>query len=92
MGESDVTVIANELLVTCLMLVGPSILASLVVGLAISIFQAVTSIQEQTLSFAPRILAVGIVIALTLSFSLDVAVDYTERMMMYFVDSGMMGQ
>ncbi len=88
MSETDVTVIANELLTTCLLLVGPSILASLVVGLVISIFQAVTSIQEQTLSFAPRILAVGIVIALTLSWSLGIAVDYTHRMIMYYVESG----
>ena len=88
MNESDVVVIANELLLTCLMLVGPSILASLVVGLAISIFQAVTSIQEQTLSFAPRILAVGVVMALTLSWSLGLAVEYTRQMITYFVDAG----
>lgn len=42
-----------------LMLVTPILLTTIVVGLAISLFQSVTSIQEQTLSFAPKLFAVG---------------------------------
>lgn len=86
MDESEVTNIVNELLLTGLYLVGPAVLTSLLVGLLISIFQTVTSIQEQTLSFAPRILAVGIALALTMSWTLQVAMDFTTKLMTYTLE------
>ncbi len=58
--------ISRDLMLTSLLLVTPVVLVSLLVGLIISIGQTVTSIQEQTLTFAPRIVAVvGIIIVLT---------------------------
>jgi len=58
--------IGRELMVLALLLSAPVVVVSLVVGLAISIAQTITSVQEQTLSFAPRIVAVvGVVIFLT---------------------------
>jgi flagellar biosynthetic protein FliQ len=58
--------IGRDLMVASLLLVAPVVVVSLAVGLLISIAQTVTSIQEQTLTFAPRIVAVvGIVIFLT---------------------------
>ena len=87
MDELDVTRIANEMLITALWMVGPAVLTSLVVGLLISIFQTVTSIQEQTLSFAPRIVAVGLVIALTLSWTIQIAVDFTQRLLTYTLET-----
>ena len=64
MGEA--ITIGRDLMVASLLLVAPVVVVSLVVGLLISIAQTVTSIQEQTLTFAPRIVAVvGIVIFLT---------------------------
>ena len=86
MDESEVTNIVNELLLTGLYLVGPAVLTSLLVGLLISIFQSVTSMQEQTLSFAPRILAVGIALALTMSWTLQVAMDFTTKLMTYTLE------
>ena len=80
MENIDVVSISNQLLLTSLLLVTPTVAASLAVGLLISIFQAITSIQEQTLSFAPRIVAVGLVISLTLAWSLELAVDFTRQM------------
>lgn len=50
------------------LIVGPILLVSLVVGLTISIFQAATSISEQTLTFVPKLLAVFIVIVLMLPY------------------------
>jgi flagellar biosynthetic protein FliQ len=73
--------IGQDLLVTVLWLSGPAILASLIVGLAISLMQTVTSIQEQTLSFAPRIVAVGVVMLLTLPWMLQQSTAFTMRMM-----------
>ena len=66
MEMTDAISIGRDLMMTSLLLVTPIVIVSLVVGLLISIFQTVTSIQEQTLTFAPRIVAVvGVIIFLT---------------------------
>ncbi len=70
-------------MITSLILVAPVVIVSLLVGLLISIGQTVTSIQEQTLTFAPRIIAVvGIVIFLT-PWYLQMMQSFTDRMMHY---------
>jgi flagellar biosynthetic protein FliQ len=81
METLNVVEIGQDLLITTLMLSGPSIIVSLVVGLAISLMQTVTSIQEQTLSFAPRIVAVGLIMLLTLPWTLEQSSAFTMRMM-----------
>ncbi len=85
MTYSLVVQIGRELLFTAMILALPTVLVSLVVGLFISIFQTVTSIQEQTLSFAPRILAVGLVLAFTLPWTLQVLTNFTTRMFLLIV-------
>lgn len=66
MEMSDAILIGRDLMLTSLLLVAPIVVVSLIVGLVISIAQTVTSIQEQTLTFAPRIVAVaGITMLLT---------------------------
>jgi len=56
--EGQVMDISREAIYTVILTAAPLLLTSLVVGLIISIFQTVTSIQEQTLTFVPKILAV----------------------------------
>ena len=58
MTIDDVTAIASSALYLVVKVAAPVLLVSLVVGLLISIFQTVTSIQEQTLTFVPKIIAV----------------------------------
>lgn len=58
MTEGQVLDIAREALYTIILCAAPLLIISLVVGLIISIFQTVTSIQEQTLTFVPKIIAV----------------------------------
>lgn len=58
----------------------PILLAGLVVGLVISVFQAVTQIQEQTLTFIPKILATAAVIIVAGPWMLDQLVVYTEQL------------
>ena len=55
-------------------------LAGLVVGLIVSVFQAVTSIQEQTLSFIPKILVIGAVLAIGGPWMLDQMLTYTTNL------------
>jgi flagellar biosynthetic protein FliQ len=56
--ESAVLDIAREAIYTIIITAAPLLLVSLVIGLTVSIFQTVTSIQEQTLTFVPKILGV----------------------------------
>jgi flagellar biosynthetic protein FliQ len=76
----EVVEIGRDLLVTAMWLAGPPVFISLLVGLAVSIFQTVTSVQEQTLSFAPRIVAVGVVLIVALPWMLTLASSFTMRM------------
>lgn len=80
MEFNDTIVIGRELLMLALLLSTPIVIVSLVVGLIISIAQTVTSIQEQTLTFAPRIVAVvGIILAL-MPWYLTTLKTFTLRM------------
>lgn len=58
MTVDEVTAIASSALFVVIKVAAPVLMVSLIVGLIISIFQTVTSIQEQTLTFVPKILAV----------------------------------
>lgn len=58
MTTNDVTVIAEQAIYTIIKCSAPMLLVSLCVGLLVSIFQTVTSIQEQTLTFVPKVLAI----------------------------------
>ena len=59
---------------------GPLLLCGLVVGLAVSLFQAVTSIQEQTLSFIPKIIALALLIVVLGPWMLDQLVNYATNL------------
>ena len=77
----EVLEIAREFLSTALLIALPALAVSLVVGLVVSILQTITSIQEQTLSFVPRLLAVGSVMLICLGWILQLAVQFTTSML-----------
>ena len=87
MASSEIVVIGRDLLMTALLLSLPAVMVSLLVGGCISVFQTVTSIQEQTLTFAPRIVAVALVLMGTLPWTLKVAVAFTSRMMLRMIEA-----
>ena len=58
----------------------PVLLVSLIVGLIISIFQTVTSIQEQTLTFVPKIIAIFLTLILLGSWMMNTKVEYTVQL------------
>lgn len=80
MNELVIAQIGKEALKTALLVAGPALLVSLVVGLAISIFQVVTSLQDQTIAFVPRIVAVMVVVALAFPWMAQVLVSFTSHM------------
>ncbi|MEE1305777.1 MAG: flagellar biosynthesis protein FliQ [Agathobacter sp.] len=63
--------IAKEAIYTMIITAAPLLLVSLIIGLIVSIFQTVTSIQEQTLTFVPKVLAVFLTLMICGSWMLD---------------------
>jgi flagellar biosynthetic protein FliQ len=74
--------LTRRALVLSLELSLPVLLVGMVVGFLVSLLQAVTQIQEQTLSFIPKILAVAATVFLTLPWMLNVLVDYTREVLL----------
>ena len=68
--------LARELLFTALVVAGPLLLVGLVVGVAVSLFQALTSVQEQTMSLVPKMIAVILVALALMAPALGVLRDY----------------
>ena len=63
-----------------LILAGPLLLSALVVGLIVSIFQAATQINEQTLSFIPKLVGIFLTLILAGPWMLQLMVDYIRRL------------
>lgn len=80
MTVDTVTEIVRDALYTIVITSAPLLLVSLVVGLAISIFQTVTSIQEQTLTFVPKVLSMFLVLILLGHWILNNIISYTENL------------
>ncbi|MCR5267187.1 MAG: flagellar biosynthesis protein FliQ [Lachnospiraceae bacterium] len=80
MTVDTVTEIVRNALYTIIISAAPMLLAALVVGLVISIFQTVTSIQEQTLTFVPKILSVFLVLMLAGHWIINNIIGYMEQL------------
>jgi flagellar biosynthetic protein FliQ len=77
---ADAVAIGQDLMLTSLILIAPIVAVSLVVGLIISIGQTITSIQEQTLSFAPRIVAVVLLLVVLMPWYLSQMLAFTNQL------------
>ncbi|SMG16369.1 flagellar biosynthesis protein FliQ [Paenibacillus aquistagni] len=73
--------LAGQAVYTVLKVSAPMLIAALVIGLLISIFQAATQIQEQTLAFVPKIIAVFIVILIFGPWMLTTMIDFTYNIL-----------
>jgi len=71
----------RQALVTALLLASPMLAAGLVVGLAVSVFQAVTSIQEMTLTFIPKMVGVILALLLALPWMLGLMTRFTTQIL-----------
>ena len=80
MNQDTVVNLATQAMSLALKIAGPLLLVALVIGLVISIFQAVTQIQEQSLSLIPKIAAVAVVIVLLGPWMLGQLVSYTTAL------------
>lgn len=80
MSIDDVTAIAGQALFLIIKCAAPPLLVSLCVGLAISIFQTVTSIQEQTLTFVPKIICVFIALIFFGQWMMNSMVEFMKEL------------
>lgn len=80
MTDADVLDIARDMIFTIIKCSAPLLLVSVIVGLVISIFQTVTSIQEQTLTFVPKLLAIFLAILLCGGWIMDNCVEFFTRL------------
>ena len=62
--QSEIMDLMGEMLMVCIKLAAPILIVSILVGLVISIFQAATQIQEQTLTFVPKVLIIALMLLL----------------------------
>lgn len=69
--------VIKSMMLTAVTLVSPLLLAAMAIGLMISVFQAVTSIQEQTLTFFPKAIGVAMLVVLLLPWLLRTMMDFT---------------
>lgn len=79
MSEADVLAVFQDALWTTLLAIAPAMAASVAVGLLVALAQAVTQVQESTLTYVPKIVAVFVTLALTSTF-------------MYQLVAGLMGR
>jgi flagellar biosynthesis protein FliQ len=77
---TDAIDIGRDAIVVSLKLGGPIMLIGLIVGIVISLFQALTQIQETTLTFVPKIVAILLALLLLLPFMLTTLTAFTERL------------
>lgn len=81
MTPQMVVAIGREALILTLMLAGPMLAFALVIGVTIALFQAVTQIQEMTLTFVPKIIAVAAAMLIFLPWMINLATDFLRHML-----------
>ncbi|TVR11583.1 MAG: flagellar biosynthetic protein FliQ [Planctomycetota bacterium] len=77
MGSDVLVTLLQDMLRLSLMLIMPPLMTALIIGLCVGLFQAVTSIQEQTLAFVPKILGVVVALMFAGHFMLRMLVEYS---------------
>lgn len=77
---NDVTAVASDALFLIVKAAAPMLLVSLAVGLMVSIFQTVTSIQEQTLTFVPKVISIFLTIILLGNWILTQITEFMNRL------------
>ena len=80
MSQDEVISLSLEAMVLAMKIGMPLLLVGLVLGLVVSVFQAVTQIQEQTLAFIPKVIGLAVVLVIGGPWMLDQVVTYTQEL------------
>lgn len=76
---SEITDVMYQLFVLAAQLAGPVLIISMIVGIVISIIQAATQIHEQTLTFLPKLVVIGVILVINGSNMLKAMQDFTKQ-------------
>jgi len=76
--------LGREALITVLLVAGPALIAGMTVGLVVSVFQAVTQIQEFTLTFVPKIIGVITVFIIAMPWMLNILLNFVTNLLSSF--------
>jgi flagellar biosynthetic protein FliQ len=87
MSEADALDIVQSAIWTILLAAGPAVAAAMVIGITIALFQALTQVQEVTLTFIPKIIAILVVAAFTAPFMGQVIYSFAEQVF-HRIESG----
>lgn len=79
MTTSEITDVMYQLFVLAAQLAGPVLIISMIVGIVISIIQAATQIHEQTLTFLPKLVVIGVILVINGSNMLRAMQDFTRQ-------------
>ena len=82
MDAQQVFTFGQQGLYMMILVASPVLLTALIVGVLVSVFQAATQINEATLSFVPKVIAAGVVLALTGPWMVTTLVEYIQRTLM----------
>lgn len=80
MTDTDVMSIGLQSMIVAAKLCAPVLLTAMAVGFAISLFQSVTMIQEVTLSFVPKLIAVGVALLVSGNWMLSTMITFTQQL------------
>jgi len=80
MEAAEVVEITRQGIYVLILISAPIMIVALLVGLAIALLQALTQVQEATLTFVPKVLAMLLTLALVLPFMLQTLTDYTNKL------------
>jgi len=89
MNEAEIIEICREAIIVMLKVVGPVLLAGLIVGIVVSLVQTVTQIQEQTLTYIPKMLVIFGLIIWLLPFMMATLTGFTHNLTDRIVQIGM---
>ena len=80
MSHALIVDLARNAIMLALLIAGPMLVVALLIGLTVSVLQAVTQIQEQTLAFVPKLIGVCVVFLVALPWVLQLLVKYTTEL------------
>jgi len=80
MPHTIVVDLARNMILTAAMIAAPMLAVALTIGLVVSLIQAVTQIQEQTLSFVPKLIAVSVTFVVALPWIIQIMLRYTSEL------------
>ena len=81
MSFAMVSDLARNAMMVAMLIAAPMLIVALLIGLVVSMLQTVTQIQEQTLSFVPKLLGVAVTFLVALPWMLQLLVEYTSKLL-----------